>query len=112
MSGANFTLTPVLFLNNISASAATSWVPVDWRNSGVQQRSIMGTKATSASDVLNVELRTSVTAADNSLISVITTATSFAGSVTTFSAVIQGPFQDIRIRKEGASAAATVVGLV
>lgn len=108
----SFNLTKHVFLSSVAASTAGTWYPVDWRYSGIQQRSIIGTKAASASDVINIELNIIVTAADNSLLTVITTATSFAGAVTNFSAVIQGPFDQIRVRKEGSSAAATVVGMI
>ena len=103
------TLNTYTFLASVAVSSVSPWFPVDWRYAGIQQRSIMGTKGSSASDVINIELKTSVAVTTDA---VIVTATSFAGSVTVFSAVIQGPFTDIRVRKEGASAAATVVGIV
>jgi hypothetical protein len=106
------TLNKHLFLASAAASAATAWYPVDYKDSEIQERSIQGVKGATSGDVLNVELRTDVTAPDGVTYQVITTATAFTGAVTNFSCVIRGPFEYIRVRKEGASAFATVIGIV
>ena len=108
----SFTLSPKTFLSSVAASIATEWFLVDFRFQGIQERSIQGTKVSAASDTVHVELRTDGLDSQGATTTVITTATSWAGSVTNFSAVIRGPFQFIRIRKEGAGGAATVVGIV
>jgi hypothetical protein len=105
------TLNKHLFLASAAASAASAWYPVDFKSSEVQERSIQGIKGATAGDVLNVELRTDVVQ-DGVTYQVITTATAFTGAVTNFSAVIRGPFEFIRVRKEGASAFATVIGII
>lgn len=92
------------FLDDTSV-AATDWVPVDYRYAGIQQRSVYGTKNTADEIVVEVRIETAET-------SVMTTATSWGSGVTNFGAVLQGPFTDLRVRKVGSSAAATVVGIV
>lgn len=106
------------FLNDVTASTVTDWYPIDYTTPGENVRGVMGTKVSAAGDSIILELRTldvrigkssniPVTAGD-----VIVTATTWAGSVTNFSAVIQGAYTHLRIRKTGSDAGATVVGVV
>jgi len=107
-------LNPIAFLNNQTAATQSSWYPVDSAFAPSQARSIMGNFSTGSSDQVVVELL--ITGLDNSgnAVSVTATATSWAGGAgrSDFSAVLFGPFQQIRVRKVGASAAVNVVGLV
>lgn len=106
----SFTLTPHTFFAEVSASTASSWYPVDWRSSGQQNRTIMGTK-TSAQTV-HLEVKTSVGGANPA--SVITTATSWAGGETIFGAVLVSPVTDVRVILTDVSGSgdATVVGML
>lgn len=102
----NFTrLNPHVFLNAVTSAISSSWYPVDWRWGGVQQRSISGTKT--ADDIIVLELQTIANG-----VTVIATATTFGSAGTDFSAVVQGPFQMIRVRKVLEHGPATVVGFV
>lgn len=108
-------LNPKAFFNNQTAAAQSSWFPVDCNFAASQARSIMGNFSTSAADQVVVELLISATDSSGSIVSVTATATVWTGSATgrsDFSAVLFGPFQQIRVRKVGASAAVNVVGLV
>ena len=115
------TITPHSFLANVTASTVTDWYPIDYRHPGENLRGVVGSKTATSADTILLELRTLVVSAGTNssnapvvttVADVITTATSWDQTVTTFSAVIQGPFTHVRVRKTGASAAATVVGLV
>ena len=99
-------LNPHTFIDNVAVSVASGWYPVDWKWGGVQQRSISGRKH--ENDTVILELLTIV-----GDVSVIATATTWGVSgATAFSAVVQGPFQMIRVRKIGTNGGATVVGMV
>jgi len=101
-------ISPITFLNAQAASAASSWYRVDFAYNGGDQRSIMGTR-TDVDSAVAVEVKTSISAT----LSVIATATVYtSANGTNNSAVIQGAFTHIRIRKIGASGAATFVGVV
>lgn len=108
----SITLTPHNFMTSVTASTVGAWVPVDYRFCGIQQRTIVGSRETSASDEVIVEVKIEASAAGGNLITVIATATSWTGAGNTFSAVVQGGYNAIRIRKVGSSAAATVNGLI
>lgn len=110
-------VTPHIFINNVTASFVSPWYPVDSIYGMHNERSISGTKVSAAGSEVVLELRTlvmarnaqgvNVTAAD-----VIATATAWTSAITNFAAVVVGPFTHIRARRVGASAAATVVGMV
>lgn len=108
-------LNAVAFLNNQTAATQSSWYPVDSAFAPSQARSIMGNFSVSAADQVVVELLITAPDSSGNSVSVTATATVWTGSATgrsDFSAVLFGPFQQIRIRKVGASAAVNVVGLV
>lgn len=94
------------FFDAQTVSAVSPWYPVDFRYAQIEQRSIMGTKTGDADSVV-VEVRIL-----NDTVQVIATATTFAGSAGSFSAVLYGAFDAVRVRKVGSSAAATVLGIV
>lgn len=106
------TLHKHVFITSVTASTDSAWIPVDWKYHGIQQRAVSGFKVATSADSVDVLLRTTVTAADGLTYSVISTATSWGASVTNFSAVIQGPFEEIKVRKIGSSGAATVIGII
>lgn len=108
-------LKPQVFLAAVSASTNSPWIPVDVNHDGQILRSISGTKV--SGNAIQVEVRTSANVqASNGLItgySIIATATTWnSASVGPISAIIQGPFSDIRVRQIGSSGVSTVVGYV
>lgn len=106
-------LTPHVFINNVTASVASSWYPVEYNHGGMQsERSISGTKVSAANSEVVVEVRTLIMSARSTVADVLSTATSWGGAVTNFSAIIVGPYTHIRARRVGTSAAATVVGVL
>jgi hypothetical protein len=101
-----------VFINNITASIASSWYPVDWVYGMNNERSISGSKTATSADEVVLELRTLVLNSGTTVADVISTATTWPSTAASFSAVIVGPYTHIRVRKVGASGAATVVGVV
>lgn len=109
MSGGFIKLNNYTFLNAVTASTVTPWIPLDYKlDPGGTQRTIMGSKVATSADTVDLQLR--ILTDDG--VEVITTATSWGASVTNFSAVIQGQATHARINKVGSSAAATVVGII
>lgn len=111
-------LTPHIFINNeTSAGIYGEFRPIDFRFDEERLRSVSGTRA-DVNDAVQILLDTIVPIYANdgtvtSELTVTVTATTFTsanGGVN--SAVIQGPFTAIRLRKVGAAGAATFVGIV
>ena len=108
-------LNPVAFLYNQTAATQTNWYLVDYAFATSQTRSIAGNFSVSAADQVVVEMLFQAQDSSGNTVSVTATATVWTGSATgrsDFSAVLFGPFQQIRIRKIGTSAAVTVLGIV
>lgn len=110
-------LTPHILMNAETSAGTYGPYPIDFVHEAGTLRSISGTRA-DTNDVIQVLLDTIVPIYGNdgtktSSLTVTVTATSFTsanGGVN--SAVLQGPFTQIRLRKIGASGAATFVGIL
>lgn len=102
-----------VFINNVTASVVSQWYKVDYNHGGmINERSISGTKVSAGNSELVLEVRTLVMNGNTTVADVIATATVWNSAATIFSAVLIGPFTHVRARRVGASAAATVVGVV
>jgi hypothetical protein len=110
-------LKPHIFLNNVSVTATSSWVPIDFKYSGAQNRSISGFRADSNSPV---KLLTKTVVKNFNRDGVEVTATEVTATATTwdvsgrnyFSSGIVLPATHVRVIKTNASGAATVVGII
>ena len=101
-------LRPVTFYNAVvSGSSNGNWIRVDSAFGGIQQRSVIGSKDTA--NTVEVQLKII-----DGAFEVICTATSWGAGVTNFSAIITGPFHQMRIRNLGGNGTAgtSVIGLV
>lgn len=105
-------LNPHAFFNATTTAESSPWFKVDSNFAAAQTRSVMGRFSTSATDQVAIELLVVATDANGNSVSVTATATVFSGSTSDFSAVLFGPFQQIRARKVGTAAAVTLVGMV
>lgn len=99
-------LDPVNFIAGVTASTNSDWIPLDYRNSGIQYRSIFGQTGGESTDTITVELK--INAGDYE---VIATATTWV-SATRFSALLQSPATAVRIKSAGSAKAVTVNGIV
>lgn len=112
----NIVLTPIVFINNITATASSSWIPTDHRYSGVQHRSIFGRRDNKDSMVHvlgQVSVPQFIDGRPGAAVIATATLTSFtSASNTNFNCLIETPITAIRVIKTGVSGAGTIVGLV
>lgn len=113
----NITLKAHSFLNNITATASSDWVPVSYGYSGVQHRSIFGKRADKDSQI-HVFGKISVPqfnsgGSRSTAIEVTATVTTFTSAAgTNFNCTIETPLTHIRVIKANASGAATIAGII
>lgn len=100
-------VSPVTFLDGITASTTSFWYATDFRwNGGAQARIFAGTLT--AGDSIFIEASPDYPANVTST-AIVTVATFTA---TPFAVVVDGPWPSLRVRKSGTNGAATVKGVV
>lgn len=110
-------LTPTIILNAVTASGASSWIPVSYRFNAEQPRSVYGYR-TDADCPITILTKISVPTYDLngsplSKVEVTATVTTFvSGNGTFFNQKIDWPFTHLQVIKVNSSGAATVVGLL
>lgn len=115
----NIVLTPTLFINAVSATTTSNWIPIDCSYSGVQDRSISGYRSNS-NGTFKLLTKTQVPNFDkngvfSTALSVEVTATVTSWGVSGrnyFSTGISLPCTHIRVIKTDAQGLGTVVGVV
>lgn len=119
MSQNNIVLTPMVIIATVTATATSSWLPLDYRYSGAQNRSISGIR-TDTNCPIKALVKTVVPGYDKNGVLSASLSTEVTATVTTWAAGGRGyfstgivlPATHVRVIKVNASGAATVVGVI
>ncbi len=96
-------------VTGVASAFSTDWFPLDYRFDPDQNRTF--TIVANSADSINIEVTNVDVLKEGTSGITAVTADTFTGS-TSYVATLNGPFAAVRITKNGANGAATVIGVV